>query len=166
MGVILDSQLRTELRPGDPGDIASLHGREYAEEYGLDTTFEADVGRGVAELVLALASDPEAGRAWLVDDEHGLAGCIAITREAPGHARLRWFLVARRARGAGLGGRLLDAGLAYARERFSTIELATFSELTAAARLYRAAGFELRDSARVTLWGREIELQHYELRLR
>jgi GNAT superfamily N-acetyltransferase len=159
------TDLRTELRPGDIGAVGSLHGVEYAEGYGLDNRFEAYVSRSVAEFALELAADPEAGRIWLADDE-GLAGCIAITRSDThhSHGRLRWFLVAERARGRGLGRELLSHALLYARERFRSLELETFSELTTAARLYRSAGFVLRDSAPQSDWGRELELQHYELR--
>jgi GNAT superfamily N-acetyltransferase len=156
--------VRDRLQPGDVGAIAALHGTEYAREYGLDITFEADVAHGVADLAAALVDDPEAGRAWLAEDEQGLRGCIAITRERPDHGRLRWFLVAARARGSGLGRLLLDAALDYSRGRFATLELSTFSELTAAAGMYLAAGFELRDSVPRRLWGREIELRHYDLR--
>jgi GNAT superfamily N-acetyltransferase len=124
------------------------------------------VARGLARFVLALAEDPEAGRAWLAEDAEGLAGCIAISREGEAHGRVRWFLVAERARGQGLGRRLLDEALAYARERFSSLELDTFSELTTAAGMYRAAGFELRRSVPQADWGRTIELQRYELSFR
>lgn len=166
MQVRASTDLRTDLRPGDIGAIGSLHGVEYAEGYGLDNRFEAYVSRSVAEFALELADDPQAGRVWLADDEEGLAACIAISRSDTdtSHGRLRWFLVAERARGRGLGRELLSHALPYARERFRSLELETFSELTAAAHLYRSAGFVLRDSAAQSDWGREIELQHYELR--
>jgi GNAT superfamily N-acetyltransferase len=156
--------MRDRLRPGDIGAIVALHGTEYGDGYQLDERFEAQVARGLANFALALAENPEAGRAWLAEDDQGLTGCIAITRETDSHGRLRWFLVAERARGQGLGHELLAAALAYARERFATVELDTFSELTAAAHLYRSAGFELQDSHPFSEWGREIELQHYLLR--
>ena len=157
--------MRDRLRPGDIGAIVSLHGHEYGDGYRLNESFEAHVARGLGDFALALADNPEAGRAWLTEDDQGLTGCIAITRETDSHGRLRWFLVARRARGLGLGHRLLDAALAYARERFATVELETFGELTAAAHLYRLVGFELQDSRPFDEWGREIELQHYLLRV-
>ncbi len=165
MQVSAPTSLRTQLRSGDIGAIAALHGVEYSDGYGLDNRFEAYVAASVAEFALVLAGDPEAGRVWLAEDGAGLAGCIAITRAGEKHGRLRWFLVARRARGQGLGRELLDEALAYARERFRTLELETFSELTAAAHLYRSAGFVLRDSAPRNDWGREVELQHYDLKL-
>jgi len=158
--------IRTKLRPGDLGAVAALHGREYSEEYGLDELFEAHVASGLSEFALELSRDPEAGRLWLAEDGDELAGCVGITRASPDRGRLRWFLVSRRARGQGLGRRLLDEALDYARERFASLELETFSELSAAARLYRDAGFVVRDSAPQSDWGRTIELQHYELRLR
>lgn len=165
MQLSASTRLRSGPRPGDLGAIAALHGLEYADDYGLDNRFEAYVARSVADFALVLASNPEAGRVWLAEDDQGLTGCIAITRDSGEHGRLRWFLVARRARGQGLGKELLAEALAYARERFRTLELETFSELTAAAHLYRAAGFVLRDSAPQSDWGREIELQHYGLKL-
>jgi GNAT superfamily N-acetyltransferase len=155
--------MRDRLHPGDIGAIVALHVNEYGDGYRLNERFEALVARGLADFALALADDPDAGRAWVEEDRQGLTGCIAITRETESHGRLRWFLVAQRARGQGLGHELLDAALSYARERFTTIELETFSELTAASHLYRAAGFELRDSRPFREWGREIELQHYHL---
>jgi GNAT superfamily N-acetyltransferase len=165
MQVSSSTGLRSALHPGDIGAIAALHGVEYTDGYGLDNRFEAYVARGVADFALGLAADPHAGRVWLAEDEAGLTGCVAVTRAGEWHARLRWFLVARRARGQGVGKELLDRALVYARERFRTLELETFSELAAAAHLYRCAGFVLRDSAPQSEWGREIELQHYDLQL-
>ena len=164
MQVTASSDFRTEIRPGDLGDVVAFQGREYGEQYGLDFRFEAGVARAVTEFALAYADDPETGRIWLAEDEHGLTGCIAMSREGGRHGRVRWFLVARRARGQGLGRRLFDEAMAYARDRFDTLELETFSELTTAARMYRSVGFELRDTQPQNDWGREIQLQHYDLR--
>lgn len=158
------SDLRTDIRAGDLGAVVAFQGREYGEQYGLDHRFEAGVALGVAQFGLAYGQDPDAGRIWLAEDEHGLTGCIAMTREGDRHGRVRWFLVARRARGQGLGRRLFDEAMAYARERFDTLELETFSELTTAAAMYRSVGFEVRDERPQNDWGREIQLQHYELR--
>ena len=162
--VTASSEFRTEIRPGDLGAVVSFQGREYGEQYGLDYRFEAGVAEAAVAFAFAYAEDPESGRLWLAEDEHGLTGCIAMSREGERHGRVRWFLVARRARGQGLGRRLFDEAMTYARERFDTLELETFSELTTAAGMYRAVGFELRDSRPQRDWGREIQLQHYDLR--
>jgi GNAT superfamily N-acetyltransferase len=158
------TEFRTELRAGDLGAVIALQGREYAEQYGLDYRFEAGVARSVAEFGLDVAEDPEAGRLWLAEDDDGLLGCIAMSREGDRHGRVRWFLVAQRARGQGLGRRLFAEAMSYARERFDSLELETFSELTTAAGMYRSVGFELRDTRPQNDWGREIQLQHYDLR--
>jgi GNAT superfamily N-acetyltransferase len=144
--------------------MAWLHGWEYSRGYGLDYTFEAYVACSIGEFALELRDDPDLGRVWIAEDEDGIAGCIAITRSGETHGRLRWFLVAERARGQGLGRRLLSEAVEYARERFDTVELETFSELTTAGHLYRSIGFRLRDSTPQAEWGREITLQHYDIR--
>lgn len=164
MQVRASSDLRTGIRPGDIGAMAWLHGFEYSRGYGLDYSFEAYVAGAIGEFALVLRDDPDAGRVWIAEDEDGIAGCIAITRATDTHARLRWFLVAERARGQGLGRRLLSEAVAHARERFDSVELETFSELTTAGNLYRSVGFRVRDSSPHAEWGREIVLQHYELR--
>jgi GNAT superfamily N-acetyltransferase len=146
MTVKASVDLRTDIQPGDFGNVVAFQGREYAEQYGLDIRFR------------------EAGRMWLVEDDEGLYGCIAVTRETPTRARLRWFLISPRARGQGLGRQLLAEALAYARERFDLIDLVTFSELTTAAHLYLSAGFELMETTPQNDWGREIELRRYQLR--
>ncbi|HEY7633576.1 MAG TPA: GNAT family N-acetyltransferase [Thermoleophilaceae bacterium] len=144
--------------------MAWLHGWEYSRGYGLDYTFEAYVARSIGEFALALRDDPDAGRVWIAEDEDGIAGCIAVTRSSETHGMLHWFLVAERARGQGLGRRLLSEAIEYARERFDTVGLETFSELTTAGHLYRSVGFRLRDSTPQAEWGREINLQRYDIR--
>jgi GNAT superfamily N-acetyltransferase len=160
------ADLRTDLRPGDIGAMSALHGCEYAAEYDLDFTFEAYVGGSIARFALVLADDPEAGRIWLAEDEEGLVGCIAVTRSSDSEGWLRWFVVARQTRGQGVGRKLLSEAIEYARERFDVLKLETFSELAAAAHLYRSSGFVVTDSEPRSQWGRQIELQHYALELR
>lgn len=73
-------------------------------------------------------------------------GCIACLkhREEPDTALLRLFLVNPSARGMGLGARLIDDCLSFARERgYAKIVLWTFSVLEGARRLYRRVGFQL-----------------------
>jgi GNAT superfamily N-acetyltransferase len=164
MTVNASVELRTEIQPGDFGAVVAFQGREYAEQYAFDVRFEAHVAEAVGKFALAYGEDPEAGRMWLVEDDEGLYGCIAVTRETATRARLRWFLISPRARGQGLGRQLLAEALAYARERFDLIDLVTFSELTTAAHLYLSSGFELMEARPQNDWGREIELRRYELR--
>jgi len=158
--------IRHDLRPGDMGLVIALHGREYAEGWGLDRTFETHVSRQMAEYGERFAVDPDEGRLWIAEQGDTMIGSIAVTRDSPTHCHLRWFCLARHARGQGLGRRMLDGALAYAREHgYTTMTLETFSDLHAAAHLYREAGFVMLDEQPVPRWGRVIELRHYELKL-
>jgi GNAT superfamily N-acetyltransferase len=144
--------------------VIALHGRLYTEEYGLDATMEGYVACGLGEWVTGPSAGP--GRLWVVDGERGVAGAIGITAASKQVALLRWFLLDASMRGRGLGRTLLDRALAFARESgYERIALETFSELEAAAALYRAAGFQRTDAWRTQLWGRELQRERYELAL-
>ena len=158
--------IRDELRPGDLGEVARLHGRLYAAEYDLDASFEAYVARSVAECVEAGWPGRGGEGLWVAENGGGhVVGHVALTREGPGEARLRWFLLLPEARGQGVGRRLLDGLLqtadAAGHER---ITLTTFSELEAAAHLYRATGFERMSASPLERWGRSITMEVYERR--
>ena len=154
------------LRPGDLGRIVALHGRLYSREYGVDSTFEAHVGAGVARAA-ARGWPRDSEGVWLVEREGELAGCIAYTDEGDGLATLRWFVLDPSVRGQGLGRRLVGELLDEVQAKgFDRIRLETFSELRRAAGIYLAHGFELTHTETSPRWGREaITYQHYELEL-
>jgi ribosomal protein S18 acetylase RimI-like enzyme len=158
--------VRRELHPGDLGAIAAQHGRLYAAEYGHDATFEAMVASSVANPA-ARGWPDERERIWIVERGGELAGSLGLTDEGNDEARLRWFLLDPDLRGHGLGRRLLGELLAEARELgYERVTLETFSDLEAAARLYREHGFELVWSDTAPRWGRaEVTYQRYELDL-
>lgn len=156
--------LRTALQPGDLGAIIRLHGIVYAEEYGWDHTFEAMVAQGMA----AFATRAEDGdtRLWIAARGGAVAGCIAIVGQGDGTAQLRWFLLDPESRGLGIGRRLLDAALAFCRERgFRSVFLWTVQGLEAAAHLYRTAGFRVTEEATHVHWGSTVTEQRYEMEL-
>ena len=89
-------RIRDELRPGDLGEVTRLHGLLYAAEYDLDSTFEAYVARAVAECVEAGWPGRGGEGLWVAENGGGhVLGHVALTREGPGEARLRWFLLTR-----------------------------------------------------------------------
>ena len=157
-------QLRTKLEPGDIGEVIALHGRLYAQEYGLDHTFAGYVAVGLGEF--AKAYDEQKDRLWLAETDGHLVGSIAIAGLSEQTAQLRWFLLAPGARGQGLGRRLLAEALAFCRARgFKSVFLWTISELQAAARLYQAAGFRLTEQRTHEIWGAMRTEERYELLL-
>src|SRR5262245_58734437 len=155
--------IRTKLQPGDLGEVVRLHGVLYAREQGFDPTFEAYVAGPLATFV---RTGSERERIWIAEREGRLVGCVAIVEASPGVAQLRWFLVAPEARGAGLGTRLLREAIAFARDQGNrSVVLWTVSALTAAARLYAAAGFRKVEEKPGTAWGVEVVEEKYELGL-
>jgi ribosomal protein S18 acetylase RimI-like enzyme len=158
--------IRRDLRPGDLGRIVAHHGTTYCPEYGVDSTFEAHVGATVAEA--GKRGFPRAGeRIWIVEVDGDHAGSLALTNEGNGVGTVRWFVFDARVRGRGLGRRLVGELLAEAEAiGYELLQLETFSELHAAAHIYRSHGFELQSAETGPRWGRErVTYQRYELDL-
>jgi len=158
--------IRRELRPGDLGAIIEHHGRTYAREYGVDSSFEAHVAAAVARA--ALRGFPGENEAiWIVERDGRHAGSLAMTDEGGGVACIRFFVLDSDLRGSGLGTQLLDELLDEARANgFAQAVLETFSDLTAAAHLYGERGFRVVSADTGPRWGRaEITYQRYEAEL-
>jgi ribosomal protein S18 acetylase RimI-like enzyme len=160
----MDPVIRTEMVPGDFGEIVRLHGVLYAEEYGLDNTFEAYIAAPLSEFVLT--KDRRRQRIWIVEAGEKVAGCIAIVRNTEGVAQLRWFILTPETRGKGLGKRLMDEAVKFSREAgYRRIILWTFSELETAIALYRRWGFVKTEEKAHHIWGRDLIEEKYELSL-
>lgn len=132
------------LRPPAPGDlgwVVERHGYRYAAEYGWDTTFEALVARIVADF--AERDDSKREAAWIAELDGERVGCVFCTAaDAKDAARLRLLIVEPSARGAGVGTRLVDECLLFARRAgYRRITLWTNDVLVAARRIYERAGF-------------------------
>jgi ribosomal protein S18 acetylase RimI-like enzyme len=159
--------IRRELRPGDLGRVIAHHGRTYAAEYGVDANFEAHVAASVAHATANPGWPSEREGIWIVELAGEHAGSVGLTDEGDGSAVLRWVVLDRTLRGRGLGAQLLDEALDLARRSaYDVVRLETFSDLRAAAKLYRSRGFTLISSDTAPRWGREsVTYQRYELDL-
>jgi GNAT superfamily N-acetyltransferase len=136
------------LRPPGPGElgwIVARHGALYAAEYGWDVRFEALVAKVVADF--ATSHDPDRERAWIATLDDRPAGCILCVRRDESTAQLRLLLVEPEARGAGVGSRLVDACITFARDAgYRELVLWTNDILHEARRIYERRGFVLVES--------------------
>jgi GNAT superfamily N-acetyltransferase len=170
-GAIVPSQtrdltVRREARPGDAEAIVELHTRVYPAEYGVDQSFVDDVAAVLAELRIRGWPRPGEG-IWIVESDGVPGGCLALSDEGGGEGRVRFFVLTPELRGLGLGRQLLDELLEEATTAgYRRLTLATFSDLRAAAHLYREAGFRVSGEEAGPRWGREAFVyQHYALEL-
>jgi DNA-binding MarR family transcriptional regulator/GNAT superfamily N-acetyltransferase len=155
------------LRPPHPGDygwIVHRHGAQYAEEYGWDETFEALVARIVADY--AEHHDPRREAAWIAELDGEPVGCVLCVREGESTAKLRLLLVDPRARGRGIGTRLVDECVRFARRAgYERMVLWTNDVLEDARRLYERAGFRLVESGPHHAFGHDLVEQTWALDL-
>ena len=133
------------LRPPAPGDLGWVlqrHGAVYAAEYGWNSEFEAYVARIIADFLTD--TDPRRTAGWIAELDGVPAGFVCCVPEDDAVARLRLLLVESWARGLGIGGRLVDEVLRFARQAgCERIVLSTVSVLASARRIYQRAGFTL-----------------------
>ena len=155
------------LRPPEPGDmgwVVQRHGALYAGQFGWDETFEALVARIVADYVDHRDRDREA--AWIAEVDGRPAGCVFCVRKDDRTAQLRMLLVEPCARGLGIGSRLVDEVLRFARRAgYCDITLWTNDVLVDARRIYQRAGFTLDDEARHHSFGKDLVEQNWSRRL-
>ncbi len=85
--------------------------------------------------------DPKSERCWIAEKDGGVIGSVFIVREDETTARLRMLYIDASARGLGIGARLVEECLRFARQiGYKNITLWTTSNLTAARKIYQKAG--------------------------
>jgi DNA-binding MarR family transcriptional regulator/GNAT superfamily N-acetyltransferase len=152
-------------RPGDLGWVVQRHGSLYAEEYGWGESFEALVAAVVAEF--AARRDTRHERAWIAEMDGEPAGCVFCMRKEKNVAQLRLLLVEEAARGMGIGSRLVEECVRFARQAgYEQLMLWTNDVLRSARRIYEAAGFKLVEENPHRDFGPEAVGQTFELSLK
>jgi DNA-binding MarR family transcriptional regulator/GNAT superfamily N-acetyltransferase len=167
LGAPSPAQEPYSLRPHRPGDMGWIVHRQavlYHDEYGWDGTFEALV----AEIAAAFITNFDAGRecCWIAERAGGIVGSVFVVRESDGTAKLRLLYVEPSARGLGIGARLVDEAIKFARARgYATLTFWTNDILVSARRIYEAAGFSLVSEEPHHSFGQDLVGQYWSLKL-
>jgi DNA-binding MarR family transcriptional regulator/GNAT superfamily N-acetyltransferase len=151
-------------RPGDMGWIVHRHGVLYAEEYGWDERFEALVAEIVGEFIPNF--DPKREQCWIAERDGEIVGSVFLVKRSKTVAKLRLLYVEPKARGLGIGLRLVQECIDFARRAgYRKIALWTQSNLTAARHIYHKTGFKRVESKPQRLFGHKLVSETWELGL-
>jgi GNAT superfamily N-acetyltransferase len=151
-------------RPGDMGYVVGRHGALYAQEYGWDISFEALV----AEITAAFIGNFDAARecCWIAEIDGSPVGSVFVVRHTDTIAKLRLLLVEPSARGLGIGARLVEECLRFARQvGYRKMSLWTQSILVEARRIYARAGFQLTQEEPHRSFGHDLIGETWETKL-
>ncbi len=153
------------LQIGDIGWIAHRQGILYAQEYGWDGTFEALVAEIAAQFVKNF--DPAWENAWIAERDGQVLGSVFLVKVSEQEAKLRLLYVEPQARGTGLGRRLTQECIAFAKAKgYDQLTLWTNDILHAARRIYQEAGFVLVSEEHHHSFGADLVGQYWALDLR
>jgi DNA-binding MarR family transcriptional regulator/N-acetylglutamate synthase-like GNAT family acetyltransferase len=151
-------------RPGDMGWVIHRHGALYAQEYGYDEHFEALVAQIAAHFIEHFDRDRE--RCWIAEMDAEIVGSVFLVRKNATTAKLRLLLVEPRARGLGIGARLVEECVRFARAAgYRKLVLWTQSELSAARRVYERAGFKRVRAEPHRSFGKKLVAETWQLAL-
>lgn len=145
-------------QPGDMGTVMQQQAALYSREYGWNSEFEALVAEVIAKYLRDF--DPACERCWIAEKDGKVIGSVFVVRQDETTAKLRMLYVDASARGLGIGRRLVDECLRFARQiGYTRMTLWTTSNLTAARQIYQKAGFELVEEEAINRFGKALVSQ-------
>ena len=167
LGDTTDAKTSYLLRPHQPGDMGWIVHRQailYADEYGWDGTYEALAAEIVAQFIKNY--DPKRERAWVAEKDGERVGAVFMAKGSEQIVRLRLLHVERQARGLGIGQRLVEECIRFARQAgYQKMTLWTQSILHAARHIYKKAGFQVVHEEKHWSFGKDLTAETWELNL-
>jgi GNAT superfamily N-acetyltransferase len=161
----MDVRIRAGAGADDVNTVVRLHGEIYEAEYGLDPSFAADVATRLSE-IRRCGWPGEREGLWIAEADGSAVGSITLDDQGGGVGQLGHLVLTPETRGSGTGRRLVERVLELARAAgYERLQLFTFSDLSAARRLYQSVGFVKVSGERTVRWGRGMEWERYELEL-
>jgi len=158
------SYVLRQHQPGDMGWVIHRHGVLYAQEYGWDERFEALVAEITAKFIQNY--DPKRERCWLAERNGEIVGSVFLVKHTKSAAKLRLLLVEPSARGLGIGRRLVDECIRFARQAgYRKLTLWTQSNLAAARNIYKQAGFTIVEKHPNHSFGHDLVSETWKLDL-
>lgn len=153
-----------DARAGDFGWVVQQHGELYASEWGYNVEFEALVASIVASFIQKF--DPHWEKAWIAEVDGVRAGSVFLVRQSATVAKLRLLILTPQARGLGLGARLTDECISFARQKgYRKLVLWTQSHLAAARHIYESRGFCRVKAENNDAFGQRLTSETWELKL-
>ena len=156
-----------EIRTFEPADrdwLVAEHRESYARAEGFDDSFGVLVAE-ILDMFIA-THDPETEHGWMAwqgDKRLGSIFCVRVDAET---AKLRLFLLSEAARGRGLGLKMLQTCMGFARAKgYRRMVLWTHESHRAAGALYAKTGWTLMSSKPVVSFGQHLVEQHWEIAL-
>jgi DNA-binding MarR family transcriptional regulator/GNAT superfamily N-acetyltransferase len=151
-------------RPGDMGWVVQQHGEIYWRECRYSSAFESLVAEIAARHIKNF--DPAWEKGWIAEIDGERVGSVFIVRRSATVAQLRLLILTPAARGRGIGGRLVDECIAFARGKgFRKLMLWTHANLQAARAVYKSRGFQLVKSEPLHAYGQDLVNEIWELKL-
>ena len=156
-----DISIQANPELGDIGALVSLHGALFCEAYGLNASFEADVAASLGSFATR-----RTGREilWIVKRGERVMGSLGVARHNDREAEIRWFVLDPELRCQGLGSKLLEDAIVFARnQNYRSIHVWTAVRFKEAEQLYRHHGFRLTEQYVNRKWGTSVTEQRYDL---
>lgn len=156
--------LLRQHQPGDMGWVVERQGILYVREYGWDETYEALAAEIVAQFIRNY--DPSHERCWIAERDGHRVGAVFVVKASEEAAKLRLLHVEPEARGLGIGKRLVQECVRFARQAgYKKMTLWTQSILIAARQIYAETGFQLLREEKHHSFGMDLTAETWELDL-